>query len=99
MSEGAVTIQPGVVNLPPAPIRGSGAVTEILSVIPATTYKQQLDGKKVWIDIDNSPHVPFFLPIIEELENRGVEVVLTARDIYQVCELLKFFKLPCKVVG
>jgi hypothetical protein len=99
MSEGAVTIQPGVVNLPPAPIRASGAVTEIPSVIPATTYKQQLDGKKVWIDIDNSPHVPFSLPIIEELENRGVEVVLTARDIYQVCELLKFFKLPCKVVG
>jgi hypothetical protein len=25
-------------------------------------------GKTVWIDIDNSPHVPFFLPIIHELE-------------------------------
>jgi predicted glycosyltransferase len=56
-------------------------------------------GKKVWIDIDNSPHIPFFLPIIDELKVRGVEVVLTARDIYQVCELLKFFQLPCKVIG
>jgi len=55
--------------------------------------------KKVWIDIDNSPHVPFFLPIIEELEKQGVELVLTARNIYQVCELLDFFKLPCKVIG
>lgn len=55
--------------------------------------------KKVWIDIDNSPHVPFFLPIIEELEKQGVEMVLTARNIYQVCELLDFFHLPCKVIG
>jgi uncharacterized protein len=55
--------------------------------------------KTVWIDIDNSPHVPFFLPIIEELEKEGIEVVLTARNIYQVCELLEFFHLPCKVIG
>jgi uncharacterized protein len=55
--------------------------------------------KTVWIDIDNSPHVPFFLPIIEELEKEGIEVVLTARNIYQVCELLEFFDLPCKVIG
>jgi predicted glycosyltransferase len=55
--------------------------------------------KKVWVDIDNSPHVPFFLPIIEELEKQGVELVLTARNIYQVCELLEFFQLPCKVIG
>jgi len=57
------------------------------------------ERKRVWIDIDNSPHVPFFLPIIEELEKRGVELVLTARNIYQVCELLDFFQLPCKVIG
>ena len=56
-------------------------------------------GKTVWIDIDNSPHVPFFLPIIHELERNGVEVVLTARDIYQVTDLLKFFDLRCKVIG
>jgi uncharacterized protein len=56
-------------------------------------------GKTVWIDIDNSPHVPFFLPIIHELERNGVKVVLTARDIYQVTDLLKFFNLPCKVIG
>ncbi len=56
-------------------------------------------GKKIWIDIDNSPHVPFFLPIIEELKNEGFEVDLTARDIYQVRELLDFFHLPCKVIG
>lgn len=55
--------------------------------------------KKVWIDIDNSPHVPFFLPIVDELEKQGVELILTARNIYQVRELLEFFHLPCKVIG
>jgi predicted glycosyltransferase len=55
--------------------------------------------KRVWIDIDNSPHVPFFLPIIEELEKQGIELVLTARNMYQVCELLEFFHLRCTVVG
>jgi predicted glycosyltransferase len=55
--------------------------------------------KKIWIDLDNTPHVPFFLPIIEELRGRGYQVVLTARDSYQVCRLLEFHKLSCKVVG
>ena len=54
---------------------------------------------KIWIDIDNSPHVPFFIPIIEELKDRGYEVMLTARDLYQVCELLDFFHLECRVIG
>lgn len=55
--------------------------------------------KKVWIDLDNSPHVPLFLPIIEELEKRGIELILTARNMYQVCELLEFYGLSCKVIG
>jgi len=55
--------------------------------------------KRIWIDIDNSPHVPFFLPIMEELRKEGFEVDLTARDMYQVRELLQFFRLPCKVIG
>jgi len=43
--------------------------------------------QKIWIDLDNTPHVPFFEPIIEELSKRGFDVVLTARDAFQVCEL------------
>jgi len=99
MSEGAVILQPKVVELPVTQISRAHVIAEVVSVPPTPSYGQRLRGKKVWIDIDNSPHVPFFLPIIKELENRGAEVVLTARDIYQVCELLEFFKLPCKVVG
>lgn len=56
-------------------------------------------AKRIWIDVDNSPHVPFFLPIIEELEKQGVELILTARNKYQVCQLLDLFHLPCRVIG
>jgi predicted glycosyltransferase len=44
--------------------------------------------KKIWIDLDNSPHVPFFKPIIEELNKQGYPILLTARDCFQVCGLL-----------
>jgi len=56
-------------------------------------------GRKIWIDLDNTPHVPFFLPIIELLRKQGYEVFLTARDSYQVCEMVQFHHLTCKVVG
>jgi len=46
-----------------------------------------LQKKKVWIDLDNSPHIPFFKPIIAQLEQRGYKVILTARDCFQTCEL------------
>jgi uncharacterized protein len=55
--------------------------------------------KKIWIDLDNSPHVPFFLPIMEELRKRGYQVFVTARNSYQVCELLELYNLRCEVIG
>ena len=55
--------------------------------------------KKIWIDLDNSPHVPFFVPIISELKAKGFEIFLTARDSYQVCELLKYYGLHARVIG
>jgi len=54
---------------------------------------------KIWIDLDNTPHVPFFKPIIRELERRGHSVVLTARDAFQVCELATKMGLSPKKVG
>ena len=42
---------------------------------------------KIWIDLDNTPHVPFFEPIMEELAERGYPLLVTARDAFQVCEL------------
>ena len=54
---------------------------------------------KIWIDLDNSPHVPFFLPIIEELKAQGYELLVTARDAYQVRDLLEFYGVKALVVG
>jgi predicted glycosyltransferase len=66
---------------------------------PKALEVQSNHRKKIWIDLDNSPHVPFFRPIISELEKRGYSVILTARDCFQVCELAKLFKLSYKRVG
>jgi uncharacterized protein len=55
--------------------------------------------KRIWIDLDNSPHVPFFAPIIKDLERRGYSVILTARDAYQVWDLADFFQLSYHRVG
>lgn len=54
---------------------------------------------KIWIDLDNTPHVPFFRPIIRELERRNYNVVLTARDAFQVCELASRFGLTYTRTG
>jgi len=58
-----------------------------------------LTPKKIWVDIDNSPHVPFFRPIIEKLREREYEVLVTARDAYQVRELLEFYGVTSRIVG
>lgn len=49
--------------------------------------------KALWIDLDNSPHVPLFAPIIRHYREEGVEVVLTARDHAQTIELLRLHGL------
>lgn len=54
---------------------------------------------KIWIDLDNTPHVPFFVPIIRELERRGHEVVLSARDAFQVCDLAEKKGLRVRSIG
>jgi len=49
--------------------------------------------------LDNSPHVPFFAPIIAELEKAGHSVLVTARDCFQVCELADLMHLDYVRVG
>jgi hypothetical protein len=61
--------------------------------------KQSRPDRKVWIDLENSPHIPFFAPIIDELEKRGCEVVLTARDCFQVCELADMAGFKYRKIG
>jgi len=44
-------------------------------------------GIKIWIDLENTPHIPFFKPIERELQKRGYLVVFTARDAFQTCDM------------
>ena len=54
---------------------------------------------RVWIDITNSPHVPFFRPLIRLLEAEGHEVEVTAREYAQTLQLLELHGIPHHVVG
>lgn len=54
---------------------------------------------RVWIDLDNSPHVPFFKPIIRELRARGHSVHVSARDAFQVCSLAALMGVEFTAVG
>jgi predicted glycosyltransferase len=56
-------------------------------------------GQTIWIDLDNSPHVPFFRPIIQQLEASGFNVLLTARDCFQVCGLAEQLHVGCIPIG
>jgi predicted glycosyltransferase len=54
---------------------------------------------RVWIDISNSPQVPFFRPLIGLLESRGHEVVVSTREYAQTIELLQLHGIAHTVVG
>jgi hypothetical protein len=54
---------------------------------------------RVWIDISNSPQVPFFRPLIALLERRGHDVHVTTRDYAQTLELLRLHGIQHAVVG
>jgi predicted glycosyltransferase len=80
-------------------MRSTIEITDEITPASTTAAKPLSVQKKIWIDLDNSPHVPFFVPIIPELQARGFEVFLTARDSYQVVELLKFYGIQARIIG
>jgi len=49
--------------------------------------------------MDNSPHVPFFNPIINELKQRDYQVAVTVRDCFQVCGLADLYELQYEKIG
>jgi len=54
---------------------------------------------RVWIDISNSPQVPFFRPLIALLRARGHDVQVTTREYAQTTELLELHGIAHEVVG
>ena len=65
----------------------------------ATGPASNRPGVKIWIDLENTPHIPFFNPIIKELKKRGHTVVLTARDAYQTCEMADLYGMHYQRIG
>jgi predicted glycosyltransferase len=54
---------------------------------------------RIWIDLANSPHVPFFRALIPELVARGHQVEITARDFAQTVELAMKAGMTPHVIG
>ncbi|HKC66488.1 MAG TPA: DUF354 domain-containing protein [Pyrinomonadaceae bacterium] len=54
---------------------------------------------RIWIDLANSPHVPFFRALIQEFERRGCEVRVTAREFAQTVEMAEGAGLRPVVIG
>ena len=54
---------------------------------------------RVLIDLTNSPHVPFFVPLVRALEADGHEVDVTARRFAQTVELAQLHGLDVTVLG
>ena len=73
--------------------------TDCMVSLSLQNGSERKNGKVIWVDLDNTPHVPFFRPIIKELRGRGYEVVVTARDAFQVCDLARRMGVACTQVG
>jgi predicted glycosyltransferase len=54
---------------------------------------------RLWIDLANSPHVPFFRALIPEFERRGALVETTARRFAQTVEMAEAAGLAPVVIG
>jgi predicted glycosyltransferase len=54
---------------------------------------------RIWIDLANSPHVPFFRALIPEFVARGHQVEITARDFAQTVELATNAGMMPHVIG
>jgi len=53
----------------------------------------------IWIDLANSPHVPFFRALIPEFVARGLEVEISARDFAQTIDLAMKAGMVPHVIG
>jgi uncharacterized protein len=54
---------------------------------------------RLWIDLANSPHVPFFRALIDRFIKQGHEVDVTARDFAETIPLAKAANLSIEVIG
>ncbi|HUE82039.1 MAG TPA: DUF354 domain-containing protein [Pyrinomonadaceae bacterium] len=54
---------------------------------------------RIWIDLANSPHVPFFRALLKPLTERGNEILITARDFAETVELAALAGMKAETIG
>jgi len=54
---------------------------------------------RIWIDLANSPHVPFFRSLVNEFTRRNHDVVVTARAFAETVELAEAAGFAPQVIG
>src|SRR6266550_7338158 len=54
---------------------------------------------RIWIDLANSPHVPFFRPLANEFMRRGHYVAVTARQFAETVALAEAAGFSPEVIG
>ena len=55
--------------------------------------------RRIWVDIDNTPHVLFFDPVIKALRRQGHEVHVTLRDALQIKDLAALKGVAATPIG
>lgn len=53
----------------------------------------------IWFDLDNSPHVPLFRPIFQQLQSLDFPFYVTARDFAQTKDLLDLYHIKHTLIG
>ncbi len=54
---------------------------------------------KVWIDLANSPHVPFFRALADQFLQQDIEIVVTARDFAETVPMAEAAGFAAEVIG
>lgn len=54
---------------------------------------------RIWVDLENSPHVLFFEPVIDALRRRGHDVVVTARRFCNTLPLARARGIRAHAIG
>src|SRR5258705_12750147 len=54
---------------------------------------------RIWIDLANSPHVPFFRSLTNEFVRHNHEVVVTARDFAETVKLAQAAGFAAEIIG
>src|SRR5438876_11144755 len=75
------------------------SANQIAGQVPRLNGSISKFAMRIWIDLANSPHVPFFRALIPDFVARGHQVEITARDFAQTVELATKAGMTPHVIG